>query len=112
MNKICRSNPLDDILKQLDKQCEVLGKARNVYLGLEVEKRYLEANLVIQAPGKSHAEKVTNAQGSVEWLEFHKRLARAEAVFEFQKLKYDVLSKEWQSRYLEMKLDGAMLGKQ
>jgi len=39
-------------------------------------------------------------------LEFHKKLARLEAIFEFQKLKYEILDREWLAQHLALKLDG------
>ncbi len=106
------SNPLTPLLEALDKQNDTLGKARAEYLTLEAEKRHREALLIKQAEGKSHAEKVTNAQANIEWQIFQNKIARAEAVYEFQKLKFSILEKEWQSSYLTLKLDGQIIKKQ
>jgi hypothetical protein len=106
------SNSLGPILTQLECHNEVLGKARAEYLALEAERKHHEAMLIQSSPGKSHAEKVTNAQANPEWPEFQLRLARAEAVYEFQKLKFTIMEKEWQSEYLCMKLDGSVIKKQ
>lgn len=105
-------NPLSPILALLEAQCDILGKARNEYLGAEAERKHVEAKMVKEALGKSHAEKVVNAQATYEWMEFHKRLARLEAVYEFQKLKFTVIQADWQSQYLVLKLDASIIRKQ
>lgn len=106
------SNPLEDLLRALHSQNDTLGKARNEYLSLEASKKFEEAELIKAAEGKSHSEKITNAQGTLAWLDFHKKLARAEAIYEFQRLKFSILEKEFQSVYLMHKLDGGLIKKE
>lgn len=110
--KTSHSNPLQDALERLERQNDVLGRARNEYLLQEASRKHYEATLVVSAPGKSMAEKSINAQATPEWLSFHNTLARLNAIFEFQRLKFDILCKEWQSNYLEMKSDGPAIKKQ
>lgn len=105
-------HPLESQVDALSKQNDTLGKARNAFLAKEASRKHFEATLVRAAEGKSHAEKLVNAQARLEWLEFQTALARLEAVFEFQKLKYDVLDKEYQAAYLQLKLDGPLIKKQ
>ena len=105
-------NPLSELLRDLDKQNDTLGIARSEYLALEASRKHEESALIQGAFGKSHAEKVTNAQASPEWPVMQLKLARAEAVYEFQKLKFSVMEKNWQSAYLCLKLDGALIKKQ
>lgn len=112
MNFSDKTNPLRPILDALEAHCEVLGKARNTYLAKEAERRHHEASLVTHAPGKSHAERLINAQASESWVKFSKELARLEAIYEFQRLKFTVLEKEWTSYYLEMKLNESLIKKQ
>lgn len=102
---------LTDIIAALTKQNDTLGAARNSYLSKEAERKHFEATLVAAAQGKSHAERVINAQATEDWVQFAKELARLEAVFEFQKLKYDVLDKEFQALYLEAKLNAPLIRK-
>ncbi len=102
-------NALSRFTQSLEEQNAVLGKARNAYLLKEAERKHFEAVLVRKAEGKSHAEKLVNAQSTPEWATFQKELARLEAVFEFQKLRYEILDKNWQAEYLGMKLDGATI---
>ncbi len=97
---------LDPFTEALNAQNEVLGRARNAYLTKEAERKHFEAVLVRKAEGKSHAERTINAQATEAWLTFMKDLARLESVYEFQKLKYEILDKEWQAHYLTHKLDG------
>lgn len=106
------SNPLYSLTVALTKFNESLGKDRNVYLSLEAEKDYKRAMMIKAAPGKSNAEKVVNAHASEEWLEFHKKLGRAKAVYDFQKLKFSVMEKEWLAQHLEMKLEGSLMKKE
>lgn len=91
---------------------DTLGKARAEFLALEAERKHFEACMIRDASGKSHAEKVTNAQANAEWPVFQLKLARAEAVYELQKLKFSIMEKNWQSEYLTMKLDNAVIKKQ
>lgn len=104
-----RNNPLRDILDVLYKQNDSLGKARNAYLLKEAERKHFESTLISLAVGKTHAEKSTRAQACDEWLDFHKALAKLESVYEFQKLKSEILSKEYQAQYLALKLDADLI---
>jgi hypothetical protein len=97
--------PLDPITRALDEQNNVLGKARNDYLAKEAERKNFEAKLVSGAAGKSHAERLINAQATEDWLKFAKELARLEAIYEFQKFRYEIMDKEWLAQYASMKLD-------
>ena len=106
------SNPLSELIAGLEAMNIHLGKDRAAYLALEAEKGHHEAVLIQAAPGKSHAEKVNNAKANPEWAVFQLKLARAEAVYEFQKLKFSIMEKNWMSAYLELKLDGAVIKKQ
>jgi hypothetical protein len=105
---------LADQIDTLSKQNDVLGIARNAYLAKEAERKHFEATLIVAAVGKSHAEKTVNAQATSDWLEFHKDLARLEAVFEFQKFKFkfEILDKEFQAAYLQLKQDAPVIRKQ
>jgi hypothetical protein len=97
--------PLDPITRALDEQNNVLGKARNEYLLKEAERKHFEASLVKVAEGRSHAEKLVNAQATKDWVTFQKELARLESVYEFQKLRFEIMDKEWLAQYASMKLD-------
>ncbi len=79
---------------------------------MKASKDHFEATLIKASPGDSNAEKVVNAKATVEWASFHKSLARLEAIYEFQKLKFSVLEKEWFSCQLELKLDQSLIRKQ
>ncbi len=105
-------SPLQPLLEALEKQNTTLGVARNNYLMLEAEKKHFEASIVSRLLGKSYAERLNAAQAQPEWVEFQKKLARAEAVYEFEKLKFSIMEKSWQSEYLSLKLDGAVIKKQ
>ena len=99
------NHPLKEIISSLNKQADLLSKARNAYLTREAERKHFESTLIQSSPGKSHAERVINAQATKEWVAFHKDLARLQAVFEFQKLKWDVLDREFLAQHLALKLD-------
>jgi hypothetical protein len=103
---------LDPFTERLNLQNDVLGRARNSYLEKEAERKHFEAVLIRQAEGKSMAERTVNAQATEVWMRFMKDLARLESVYEFQKLKYEILDKEWQAHYLTHKLDGRTIGRQ
>lgn len=95
--------PLSEIIEMIYVQTDELGKARNNYLSKKAEKRNLEASLKKSALGDSQAERTMNADSSNEWLEFEKTLNRLEAIYEFQRDKLEVLNKEYQAQYLELK---------
>lgn len=101
-------HPLSHILRVMEAQNDTLSKARNAYLTKEAQRKYTEAVLVRKAQGKSHAEKMINAQATKDWLEFHTELARLEAIYEFQRLKWEILDKEFQAQYLTLKTDAPM----
>lgn len=103
---------LQEILAKLEHQNVVLGKARARYLAMEAEKKHFEATLINSYTGKSHAEKTTLAHSTAKWLEFHKRLARKEAVYEFQKLKFEVMNKEYFAIYQQIQIDHGLVKKQ
>lgn len=106
------SNALSDLLAALHKQNEVLGRARDLYLSKEAEKKHFEATLVLKAHGASMVERKTHAEASVEWLVFHNALARLESIYRFQELKMQILDKEFQAQYLTHKLDGSLIKKE
>lgn len=105
-------NPLSGATQALDKQNDILGKARNDFLIMEAERKHYEAKLIRESSGRSHAEKVVEAQATEKWLIFHKELARLEAILEFQKLKYQILDKEWLAQHLSLKLDASTIRRQ
>jgi hypothetical protein len=96
---------LDHEVDTYSLQVEKYAVARNNYLSKKAERDHFESCLVKAAEGKSQAERVMNAQATTAWLEFHKELARLEAIMDFHKLKLDVLDKEYQAAYLQQKLD-------
>ena len=106
------NHPLKELLQNMEVQNDTLSKARNKYLTKEASRKYTEAVLIRQASGKSHAEKSINAQATKDWLEFHTELARLEAIFEFQKLKWEILDKEFMAQYLTLKTDPIMVRRQ
>lgn len=107
-----KSHPQSEVISHLNTLNDQLGAARNAFLLKDAEKDHFEATLIIEAVGKSNAERVIQAQARIEWLEFHKELARLEAAYEFLKLKFRVLEHEFQSQYLETKLNEELIKKQ
>jgi hypothetical protein len=103
---------LEECLENLEAHNVILGRARDLYLAKEAERKHLEATLIKAAAGKSHAERVINAQATDTWLKFHVELARLESVYEFQKLQHEILSKEWLSEYAERKASDDIIRKQ
>lgn len=97
--------PLDQATAALGAQNILVGRRRNEYLKLEAERKTFESRLVKAAAGKSHAERLVNAQATEEWLVFHQKLARAEAIYEFERFKLEILDKEWLAQYSSQKLD-------
>lgn len=95
--------PLDQATENLHAQNKVVGRARDLFLVKEAERKHFEASLIQGASGSSHAERTINAQATDAWLKFHKDLARLEAIYEFEKFKLSILEKEFQSQYLEIK---------
>lgn len=107
-----RSNAMDSVRESLERQAIVLSRARHRFLIKEAERKHFEADLISKAEGRSHSERMINAQATEQWLKFHKDLARKEAIFEFQKLKYEILDKEWLAQYLALKSDESLIKRQ
>lgn len=103
---------LDEIREKLEAHNVVLGRARDLYLAKEAERKHFEATMIMQASGKSHAERVVAAQSKQEWKTFHVELARLESVYEFQKLQHEIINKEWLAEHLERKLTEPLIRKQ
>lgn len=104
-------NALEEVKDKLEKLNDVLGKARAEFLRYHALKDHVLAVLIKEAEGSSHAEKKNNAYATKEWEEFAEKLSRSEAVYEFQKLKFSILEKEFQSLYLEAKLNEQIIKK-
>jgi hypothetical protein len=98
-----KESPLAHLTKALSEQNVFVGKARHKYLSKEAERKTFEARLIQESNGKSHAERLINAQATEYWLDFAKALARLEAVYEFEKFKLTILDREYQAQYLELK---------
>lgn len=100
---------MDSLLKgcidKLTQQNEILGRARDKYLAKESERKHFEATLIKSADGKSHADRTVEAQATEDWLVFHKELAKLESIFEFQKLKFEILDKEYLAEYATYKIE-------
>ncbi len=103
---------LKECIERLDAQNDVLGKARFDFLTKDAEKKHFEATLIQRSEGKSHAEKSVNAMATSEWREFHKDLARLESVFEFQKLKWEILDKCFLATYATFKIEEKLIRRQ
>lgn len=107
-----KQNPLTQSIQDLYSQSTLLAKARHAFLLKDAEKSHWDARMINANPGKSYAEKSNNAKASEEWLSFHKELAKLESLFEFEKLKFSIMERDWQSQYLAMKLDESLIKKQ
>lgn len=97
--------PLDQATENLHLQNKVVGKARDLFLVKEAERKHFEASLIQGSKGSSHAERTINAQATSDWLEFHKALARLESLYEFEKFKLLILDKEYFAQYQQLKMD-------
>lgn len=106
------SNPLHSLLGSLSTQNETLAKARLSYMLKKASEDTFEASLIVRAEGKSMAEKTVNAHSQPEWECFSQDLARLESNYDFERLKFSVLEKAWQSEYLEAKLNESVIRKQ
>lgn len=61
--------------------------------------------MVGMASGKSHAERLVSAQATESWKNQSLSIARLEAEYEFEKLKYQVMDKEFLAIHLSLKLN-------
>lgn len=105
-------NSLEDLLSRLDAQADTLSRARHNFFAKEAGRKHFEAVMIRTADGTSHAQKVTNAEASEEWLGFHKNLAHLDSLYEYQKLKYEILKLKFQATYLMEKQDSDLIKKQ
>ena len=103
------ANPLSLVLMALSEQGRTLSVSRFKYLSKEAERKTYEARLIKGAQGSSHAERTTNAQATEEWRKFHVELSRLESEFEFEKMKWEVLSREYLAQLLSLKLDAQQI---
>ncbi len=101
-----------DIIAYLVVLNDQLGVARNAFLAKSASKDHFFANLIREAPGKSVAERRIIAESKKEWLEFCQELAHLESVYEFLKLKFKIMEKEYQSSYQETGLNEGLIRKQ
>ncbi len=105
-------NPLFPFIQALHWQANLVGKSRNEYLAKEAERKHFEATLIMAAKGTSQKEKEWMAQASKEWLIFQKELAKLEAIWEFQKLKFTVIEKEYFAQHQSLSLDAGLIKKE
>lgn len=104
-------NQLADIVARLNTQNNVLDIIRTKYLEAESCRKHYEAKMVARATGKSHAERLVAAQASDSWRHQALRIAQFESSYEFEKLKLDILSKEYMALYLSFKIDNEVMRK-
>ncbi len=105
---------LKKIILMLQTQNDVLSRARYEYLTKEAERKHFEARLVMAEAGiekQSHALSLSKAQASDTWLKFQQDLAKLQSVFEFQKLKYEILDKEFLAVYGTMKIEAQTISR-
>lgn len=109
---------MDEQLRQcidrLNTQNEVLAHIREAYLLQESSRKHFEAGLISAAPStcKSHVDRLNHAQNLRVYLEFHQKLAKLEATFKFEELKFSILEKEYMAVYLGAKTDSATIERQ
>lgn len=105
-------SPTEAAVTALEFQNDVLKLSRERYLLKEAERKHFEARIVSNSPGKSHAERVINAQAQESWFTFQSELARLESDYEFQRLKFNLLEKSWHNAYQDAKLGEGLIRKQ
>lgn len=101
-----------EIIRKLEKLNETLGIKRNAYLELDAERKHKEAILISSAPGESMAAKTIQGHANPEFLSFNKKLARAEAEYQFLLFQYEIMKLEYQAIYLEAKQNEEMVKRQ
>lgn len=110
---IFKQHPLSDVVGALNKMADRMEEVMRGHGRLEAEKKHFFATLVIKhsGPNTSHAQAVTRAEASKEWLEFSLQLEEAARKLRFHEMKNRVLEKEYQSQYITLKLDQGLIGK-
>lgn len=103
---------LNEVIKALRAQNKNTALSRFNYLSKEAERKHYEATLTLGASADSHNAKVTLAQSSKEWLEFHRELAKLESRYQFELMKLKILELEFQAQYLSIKQDGKDIGRE
>jgi DNA-binding transcriptional regulator GbsR (MarR family) len=104
-------HPLEPIIQMIDEQTTAVGRARANFFAKKAMKRNLEARLVKGAQGSTAKEREMNAFATEEWLNFETELNRLEAIYDFQRDKLEVLNKEYQAQYLELKDNASVIRK-
>ncbi len=105
-------NPLFPFIQMLHSYANAVGKARDAYLAKEALRDYTKNTLIAMAAGKSHAEKLTQAMATKEWRDFNVEVNRLQAVWEFHKLKFSVIEKEYFAQHQQLSLDGGLIKKE
>lgn len=103
--------PLREMVDLLNRHAEVTARAYYAYLRAKIQKEHDISILVESMQGKSQAEKVSLAHGTNKWLEINDAFNKADARFDLERRKYEVLKFEFQARYLEIKLDGVEIAR-
>lgn len=102
---------LEGLIAKLHIQNDVLGFVREKHLELQSTRKHYESKLVSMAQGKSHAERQTFAYASEAYRELMAGISKVEADYEFEKLKFSILEKEFQATYLSLKMNEETLRK-
>lgn len=105
-------NPLFPFIQALHGQANNVGRSRNDYLAKEAQRDHLKNTLILTAEGKSHAEKVTKALATKEWLDFNITVNKLQSIWEFQKLKFSVIEKEYFAQHQSLSLDAGLIRKE
>jgi hypothetical protein len=104
-------NQLEEILSKLSEQNDLLKIVRSKYLAAEACRKHYEARMIAIALGKSNAEKLVNAQATESWRKQAVAIASLESDFEFERLKFSILEREYQAVYFTLKLDSETIRK-
>lgn len=104
---------------ELERIRDMLEEQRAVVMRTELEherkdafRKTFEARLIQSAGGKSQAEKTVNAQATKDWELFHRELIDLKKIAENERLKFELMDKEWLRVYANNKLDGHLMRRQ
>ena len=105
------NGPLSQSLDDWEKQIEILRRSEETFLLLESEEKSLEARLFLGSLAKTIAERQASAYASEAWNNFKRGLSVAEADRNHQKRVLEHKIKQYEARYLELKLEGEYIRK-
>lgn len=100
---------LNNRLVKIREQIDFMGPIEENFLNLKASKDGMLAQLTLKAPGKSMAERESNALASGDWITFASGLAKAETDYNRSRRVLDLLFKAYDAEHLTYKIENSSI---